>query len=150
MEPKRSPTAVPERRRTLHTADAHRIPVSATILPLRAASSPEPVALDVDEGGRVLDCSPSVVRVFGYRDAELRGRHVSVLLPRLEQTPLMLDGAVNARLAFLCHCGALFRGSGHDGAAFACEMSLNRLGNAGSSAVRIIVRRVEQPVPHCL
>ncbi|MBI4757384.1 MAG: PAS domain-containing protein [Betaproteobacteria bacterium] len=150
MEPKRSPTAVPDRRRAPQAFPARSNTESARILPLRPMPYIEPVAFDVDENGLVLDCSASAQRVLGYCGEELSGRHVSLFLPRLGQTPLVQDGAVNPRLAFLCHCGVPFRACARDGAAFACDMSLNMLGNDARSVVRIIVRRVEQPVPHCL
>jgi len=43
-------------------------------------------ALWINEQGQILDCSGPIEEMFGYWKSELKGRHVSMLLPDLAHT----------------------------------------------------------------
>ena len=54
--------------------------------------------LALNDKGVIQNCSQTCERVFGYRQDELAGRHVSTLLPELVDTELVLEDRINARL----------------------------------------------------
>ena len=97
--------------------------------------------LALDDGGVIQDCSQTCEQVFGYRQDELTGRHVSTLLPQLKDTELVLDDRVNSRLAFLCHCAIPFQARRRDGNSFTSEIFINRL---GSQSLVVLVRSLEE------
>ena len=108
-----------------------------------AAVDPIEVAmLTLNDRGVIQNCSQTCEQVFGYRQDELAGRHVSTLLPQLEDTELVLEDRVNSRLAFLCHCAIPFQAQHRDGKSFTSELFINRL--SGQSLV-VLVRSLEEP-----
>lgn len=63
-----------------------------------------PTALWIDEEGQILDCSGPVEEIFGYWKNELKGQHISMLLPDLAHTELMdLDGDSMPRITLHSH-----------------------------------------------
>jgi PAS domain-containing protein len=52
-------------------------------------SIPGTATISLSEDGLVQGCSPACEMLFGYRQVELLGRHVSLLLPRLEGVVLV-------------------------------------------------------------
>jgi PAS domain S-box-containing protein len=96
--------------------------------------------LALDDKGVILNCSQACEQLFGYRQDELGGRHVSTLLPHLEDTELVLEDRINSRLAFLCRC-ASFQARRRDGDFFTSELFINRLGNQN---VVVLVRSLEE------
>ncbi len=66
------------------------------------------VALILDSRGEILECNLAAEKLFGYSAGELISRHVSVLLPQLEEGLLVRNDEINPRLKFMCHCGQLF------------------------------------------
>jgi PAS domain S-box-containing protein len=97
----------------------------------------------LDDRGVILNCCSTCEQVFGYRQDELGGRHVSTLLPHLEDTELVLEDRINARLAFLCRCAMPFQARRRDGRLFSIELFINRLGNQN---VVVLVRCLEKPI----
>jgi hypothetical protein len=80
--------------------------------------------------------------VFGYLRAELLGRHVSLLVPKLEGTELVKRNQINPRLAYLCHCAIPFRTRRRDGNSFASQLFIHRFDGA-TPGVRMIIRGLE-------
>ena len=96
--------------------------------------------LTLDEDGFIREGSPEVESLFGYRISEVIGRHVSFLLPELARIPLLRAGAVNPRLAFLCHCGKRFAAARREGYAFFAELFVNTVEGRGQGPLRVMVR----------
>ncbi|MGA7180781.1 MAG: PAS domain-containing protein, partial [Thiobacillaceae bacterium] len=71
-------------------------------------SQPGLATLFLNDDGLIEDCSAASETVFGYPKQELRGHHVSLLLPKLEGIELVNQGQVKPRLKFLCHCAVPF------------------------------------------
>jgi PAS domain S-box-containing protein len=85
---------------------------------IRATDDEQPVrsgAIWVDTDGGIQDCNGDTEAMFGYWRDELRGRHISLLLPFLSQTELTGKNGINPRLAFLCRCAMAFLGRNRDG-----------------------------------
>lgn len=96
--------------------------------------------LALDEDGFIREGSPEVESLFGYRTSEVLGRHVSFLLPELARIPLLRSGAVNPRLAFLCHCGKRFAAARREGWAFFAELFVHKVEGRGHGTLRLMVR----------
>jgi PAS domain S-box-containing protein len=97
--------------------------------------------ISLNDEGIILNCCSTCEQVFGYRQDELGGRHVSTLLPHLEDTELVLEDRINSRLAFLCRCAMPFQARRRDGHFFNIELFINRL---GSQNVVVLVRIIEK------
>ena len=97
--------------------------------------------ISLNDQGIILNCCSTCENVFGYRQDELGGRHVSTLLPYLQDTELVLEDRINSRLAFLCHCATPFQARRRDGRFFNIELFINRL---GSQNVVLLVRSLEK------
>lgn len=134
--PKPSHHPVPAQRPRLQAHSGRRADV--------AAEQPEGpgCVFWVDQQGRILDCCEEVETMFGYPHAELRGQHISRLLPALSGTELLRDGAINPRLAFQCRCAKPMRAVARDGQASCCTLFLNLVSLPGGPALTIILRRV--------
>jgi PAS domain S-box-containing protein len=106
-----------------------------------AVDPTELAMLALDDRGVIQNCNQTCEQVFGYRQDELTGHHVSTLLPQLKDTDLVLEDRVNSRLAFLCHCAIPFHARRCDGNSFTSELFINRL--SGQSLV-VLVRSLEE------
>jgi PAS domain S-box-containing protein len=95
----------------------------------------------VDDHGLIRHGNDICEEMFGYRRDELPGRHVSILLPQLQETELVQGERVNSHLAFLCHSGIPFQARRGDGRQFTIELFINRL---GSHNVVVLVRSLEK------
>jgi PAS domain S-box-containing protein len=114
--------------------------------PLRATPLVEPVDLSMlvlNDHGMIQFCSQACEQVFGYLEDDLKGLHISTLLPQLENTTLVLDDRINSRLAFLCHCGIPFQAQHRDGNRFTIELFINRL---SSQNVVVLMRCLDASV----
>lgn len=103
----------------------------------------EPIGLvkvALDDKGIILGCGHTCETVFGYRQGELVGHHVSTLLPQLEGMDLVLEDRINSRIAFLCRCAIPFTVRHRDGNRFSGELFINRLGHQN---VVMLVRSLE-------
>jgi PAS domain S-box-containing protein len=108
----------------------------------RLAAIPRDLAkITLNDQGIILNCCSTCEHVFGYRQDELEGRHVSTLLPYLRDTELVLEDRINSRLAFLCRCATPFQARRRDGRSFNSELFINRL---GSQNVVLLVRSLEK------
>lgn len=103
--------------------------------------------LTLDEDGFIRESSPEVESLFGYRTPEVIGRHVSFLLPELARLPLLRAGAVNPRLAFLCHCGKRFAAARREGYAFFAELFVHKVEGRGHGSLRVMVREAGKAHP---
>lgn len=104
------------------------------------AGSTNLAMLALDDTGVIRDCSQASEEMFGYRQDELTGSHISRLLPQLGETELVLEGRINARLAYLCHCAVAFQARHRNGGSFLSELFINRLDNHN---VVVLVRSLE-------
>lgn len=113
----------------------------------RPARNPEvPVGardavLTLNEDGVIVEASPGAEAMFGYRfEDEILGRHVSFVLPELARVPLLREGIVNPRLAFLCHCGKRFTAARREGWAFFAELFINKVEGPRHGPLLVTVR----------
>ncbi|MEW6415883.1 MAG: PAS domain-containing protein [Pseudomonadota bacterium] len=104
----------------------------------------ELVVLSLNDQGVIRGCSEACHRIFGYAAAELAGCHISTLLPQLPSDELVRDGRIDARLAYLCHCGHPFQARHRNGQHFGIELFINRLDHHN---VAVLVRRLDARAP---
>lgn len=97
------------------------------------------VTLMLDERGLIHDCSNSSAQLFGYQRGDLVLQHFSMLFPQLSQVVLVVNGNINSRLSFLCHCGHHFMAQGREGRAFLSKLSFVLLEIAGKGVLKLIV-----------
>lgn len=95
----------------------------------------------LNDMGEIRECSRACEEIFGYHPSELAGRHVSTLLPQLNDTELVLDDRVHPRLAFLCRCAMPFEARHRNGTRFNSELFINRLDR---HKVVVLVRSLEK------
>jgi PAS domain S-box-containing protein len=113
-------------------------PVTPSVSPA-AIRPPEMATIALDDQGLIQDCSSACEQVLGYLRTELLGRHVSMLVPKLEGIELVKQNQINPRLAYLCHCAIPFRARRRDGNSFASQLFINRLDGA-KPGLRMIIR----------
>ena len=97
--------------------------------------------LTLDEVGIIIDCDGAIEAMFGYPRADLIFRHVSMLLPRLEDMELIQGGHLSSRLHYLCHVGLPFLVRPRDGEQFLGYLLLTDLSNPAERRLRLSVRR---------
>lgn len=121
------------------------ITIAATVGRRSSADAGEKLAmLTLDDRGMVCDCNSSGEALFKCRRSELVWRHISLVLPQLEELALMQDGQINPRLRFLCRIGRRFQAVARDGERFASELFLNLLDNKGHCRLSLIVRPAQE------
>ncbi|MGA7178687.1 MAG: PAS domain-containing protein, partial [Thiobacillaceae bacterium] len=76
---------------------------------------PLPSTLWVNDEGYILDCCAHTQEVFGFWRDDLRGRHISMLLPDLKNTAMLDEGGITPKLRLHCRPGTLFRGVNREG-----------------------------------
>ncbi len=108
-----------------------------------APANEDAVALELDDGGVILDCEGASERLLGYRPSELVSQHVSLILPQLAGVELRQQGQLNSRLRFLCSVAGYLRATARNGEKLASDVFINELGTAASPRLRMIVRRQE-------
>jgi PAS domain S-box-containing protein len=64
----------------------------------------------IDDNGTIQDSFGQIEEMFGYWFEELKGRHISMLLPDLANAELVVNNRVNSAILFRCHCSIPFRG----------------------------------------
>lgn len=107
----------------------------------RGAAMNDLAVIALDDLGVIQNCNAMCEPMFGYRQDELPGRHISILLPQLQDTEVVQGERVNSHLAFLCHSGIPFNAQRLDGRQFTIELFINRL---GTHNVVVLVRSLEQ------
>lgn len=123
-------------------SETRRIPGGArSTSGTRAAAMNDLAVIALDDLGVIQNCNEVCESLFGYRQDELPGRHVSILLPQLQDTEVVQGERVNSHLAFLCHSGIPFKAQRLDGRQFTIELFINRL---GTHNVVVLVRSLEQ------
>lgn len=122
----------------LHTRTSERLPVLAS----RDDNGDNGLAfLTLDEGGVIIDCDGAVEAMFGYSPADLIYRHVSVLLPRLQDMELTQGGQLSSRLHYLCHIGVPFLVRCRDDEHFLGNLLLTDLSTPAERRLRLGIRR---------
>ncbi len=97
--------------------------------------------IDLNNDGLIQGCSSACEKLFGYLQADLLGRHVSMLLPKLDGMELVIRNEINPRLRYLSHCAVPFLAMRYDGKSFAGEVFFNRL-YGGDFGLQLIVRKL--------
>lgn len=110
--------------------------------PRRGVTWHEPPDIVLDETGMIQKCSRSFGLLFGYHDADLAERHISMLFPQLSAEPLLTDGQLSPKVDFLCRCGHLFLARDCRGHFFKSELSFVRMRSDGHHRIRLIMRHV--------
>ena len=119
----------------------------SSISPSRRAASNSDINIEqdyvrvtLDKEGLIADCSMALEPLFGYRQEELAGQHISTLFPELAHTDLVVGGAVNPRFAYLCHCGKSFVAVRHNGSVGRCSLAMCKVGDSASEHFILIIR----------
>ncbi len=116
--------------------------VSSINPPVRENTSQNAMAtIDLNNDGLIQACSTASEKLFGYLHDDLLGRHISLLLPKLEGLQLIVQNEINPRLRYLSHCAVPFLVHCRDGNNFAGEVYFNRL-YGGDSGLQLIVRKL--------
>ena len=92
----------------------------------------------VDLLGCILDSDDNAHKFFGYRQRELKGRHISSLIPSLAETNLVDSNGINPRLAYRSRCAVPFQIVDHDGHRSLCDLFINRVKLASGPALSLI------------
>lgn len=109
------------------------------VAPKPAAPNDDVAALMLDERGMILDCNKSAERLLGYVQSDLVWRHVSLLVPHFESNAMFLEGQINPRIRYLCHCGHRFSVLDGNGQSFLSEIHLFEPQIPDRCAVRLIL-----------
>ena len=100
-----------------------------------------PTALWVDEQGQILDCSGPIEEIFGYWKGDLKGQHISMLLPDLAHTELMeLDVDGMPRVTLQSHDAIALDGVKPEGDASASTVFLQLFSTKPGRDLRVILR----------
>lgn len=122
--------------------DVHR----ATDRPPAPATAPGPALLRLDRRGTILEGSPGAEALLGCRSQDLAGRHLSQLVTYLAKLPLVVDGRLDSRLAYLSRCGFAFEVACRDGRRIAAELYFSAPTGDWSEGVNLIMRPKEGDV----
>lgn len=104
------------------------------------------VVLTLNDNGMIRDCSKACGKLLGCASDRLIWRHVSMLLPQLAKTALMLGGQINPRLRFLSHIGHRFEVVAPDGVRFISKLFFNDVEHSGRHNLRVIICPVDGEV----
>lgn len=98
----------------------------------------QPRYIWVDLLGCVLDSDDNAHKLFGYCQRELKGRHISSLIPCLVETNLVDGNRINPQLAYRSRCAVPFQIVNHDGCRSLCDLFINRVILASGPALSLI------------
>lgn len=101
----------------------------------------EVVFLNVDEEGVIYECEGDIEYMLGYSPKSLLGRHVSLILPRLNYAIPDEDGESNPALDYLCRIGLLFLVRRRDHDQLLCHLSMIDLPYSGTPHLRLKISR---------
>lgn len=100
-----------------------------------------PTALWVDEQGQILDCSGPIEEIFGYWKGDLKGQHISMLLPDLAHTELLdPDGDSIPRVTLQSHDAIALDGVKQEGDDSASSVFLNLFSTKPGRDLSVILR----------
>jgi PAS domain-containing protein len=94
----------------------------------------------LDEQGYIQDSDGPVEQMFGYWFQELRGLHISLLLPDLGHTDLLTQNRINPILLFRCHCSIPLRGVDSNGHEHKYIVLINLLSNQLGQRLSMTIR----------
>lgn len=100
--------------------------------------------LRLDGRGTILDCSPAAELLLGYRSQELTGRQLSQLVTYLSNMPLVVNGHLDSRLAYLSRCGFAFEVLRRDGRPVQMELYFSAPTADWNEGINLILRRKER------
>ncbi len=106
-----------------------------------ASDAPACGRLLLEADGTIAGCDPDGARLFGTTDGELRGAHVSTLIPRLVAEPGNLAW-LSPKTMFLSHCDIPFRAIKRSGEPFMSTLYFNPLADSPTGRIILIVRKV--------
>jgi hypothetical protein len=101
---------------------------------------PLPSTLWVSDEGYILDCCAHTQDVFGFWRDDLRGQHISMLLPDLKNTAMLDEGGINPKLRLHCRRGTPFRGVNREGIASAYTITLELISTSVGQGLMLILR----------
>jgi hypothetical protein len=101
---------------------------------------PLPSTLWVSEDGFVIDCCAHTEEVFGFWRDELRGKHISTLLPDLKNISMVDERGVSPALAFLCQCVTPFCGVNRAGIGSAYSIVPHLISSSVGRGLMLILR----------
>ncbi len=100
-----------------------------------------PTTLWVDDQGQIVDCAGPIEEIFGYWKDELKGEHISMLLPDLAHTELVeLDGENSPRVMGQSHDAIAFGGAKAEGDDSAYAVFLHLISTKGGRDLSVILR----------
>jgi PAS domain S-box-containing protein len=109
--------------------------------PIQRSNKADQAYINTDDEGKILECDPVCESLFGYKQSELLGHHISCLLPELQNLALVCDNEINSRLKYLSRCAFPFMVAQRNGNNFASHLFIN-LTNGKDGGLRIIVRKL--------
>jgi hypothetical protein len=104
------------------------------------AGDPEKAWFQLDETGMICDCDRSACDIFRCDSSELRGHHISKLLPQFDRKALVRGTCLEPQLAHECHIGRRFDAADAAGRYLQVELFLSILNVGGSLRVSLFVQ----------
>jgi PAS domain S-box-containing protein len=102
---------------------------------------PSPSTLWLDHQGKILDCSGPIEEMFGYWKHEMKGQHISLLLPDLTHIELLDDNSDNSpRLAAQDRDAIVFGNSRPEGDDNACSVLLKLISTKAGRELAVLLR----------
>jgi PAS domain S-box-containing protein len=102
---------------------------------------PSPSTLWLNDQGQILDCSGPIEEMFGYWKSELKGRHISMLLPDIAHTALLDQNGDNSPRLVMQSRGAIaFGGMKPEGDESASSVFINLISAKTGRELTVILR----------
>jgi hypothetical protein len=86
------------------------------------------------------NCCAHTQEAFGFWRDDLRGQHVSILLPDLKHTSLLDDAGIHPKLRVYCRPGTAFRGVNREGIARAYALTGQLISTSVGRELMVISR----------
>lgn len=102
------------------------------------------IVLTLNDNGWISSCNKAAGKLLGCATSQLNWQHISMFLPQLAQTSLMLDGKINPRLRFLSRIGHRFEVVSPSGTHFFSRLFFNDLEKPGRHSLCLIIRPIEE------
>lgn len=132
---------------TISTNDCNQVAVSNRLLEAGSLNHVDAeynmAVLMLDCNGTIRSCSRAGMALLGCSLDKLVYRHISVILPKLEEVTLMKGDGINPNLRFLSRIGYNFDVININGVHMACALFFNEVENFGKKCLRVIFRPIE-------